>query len=422
MDILVIGSGGREHCLCWALAKSPRAQRLYCAPGNAGIAQGAQCVSLRVQPPFEEVIDFVRRHSVGLVVVGPEVPLVDGIVDALSAAGIRTFGPCKAAAQIEGSKAYAKDVMRAARVPSGGAEYFDTLPAASAAVDRAPLPLVLKYDALAAGKGVSIHRDRAGAQAQLRQIFEEKVFGAPSGVLIEEYLEGPEASILALVDGETVIPMLAAQDHKAVGEGDTGPNTGGMGAYAPAPVVTEELSGVIMDRILRPTVEELRRRGIRYKGVLYAGLMITRDGPKVIEFNCRFGDPETQVVLPLLENDLVDVIEAVIDGRLGQVRLRWRPGYAITVVGAAKGYPGSYAKGVEIRGLDTLRLGADRWLFHAGTAVKDGRIVTSGGRVLNAVALDADLRRAREACHDIFRQVGFEGMHFRRDIGHRAIR
>jgi len=421
MNVLVIGTGGREHCLAWALAKSRRIGKIFCAPGNAGIAQMAACVDTPVKAPFGEVIDLVRKRGIGMVVVGPEVPLTEGIVDALSAVGIRAFGPTRAAAQMEGSKAFAKDVMRAANVSTGAAALYRDLSSALKAIETGPLPAVIKYDALAAGKGVSIHRDREEAKAQLRDIFEKKVFGENASVLIEEYLEGPEASVLAFVDGRTILPMAAAQDHKAIGEGDTGPNTGGMGAYAPALLVTPALSKEIMERVLRPTVDELARRGIVYKGVLYAGLMITRDGPKVIEFNCRFGDPETQVILPLLENDLLDVFDAVIDGRLDQIALKWRPGYAVTVVGAAAGYPGAYKKGCPIKGLDAFKPTATRLLFHAGTAIKDGAVVTAGGRVLNAVAVGPDLRAARDACHGIFAQVSFEGMYFRRDIAHRAL-
>ncbi|MCX7049043.1 MAG: phosphoribosylamine--glycine ligase, partial [Candidatus Sumerlaeota bacterium] len=387
MKILVIGSGGREHALCWKLAQSPRAEKIFCAPGNAGIAQIAECVAISVKPPFAEVIEFVRKNNIGMVVVGPEVPLTEGIVDALTSANIRAFGPTAAGARMEGSKAFAKDVMKAAKVPTGCAAFYADLASALKAVEAAPLPIVLKYDALAAGKGVTIHRDRAEAIEQLRAIFEQNIFGGKAGVLVEEFLEGPEASVLALVDGKHIAPMLAAQDHKAVGEGDTGKNTGGMGAYAPAPVVTPALSKQIMDQVLRPTVDELIRRGIVYKGILYAGLMITKSGPKVIEFNCRFGDPETQVILPLLENDLVDVFDAVIDGRLDSAPLKWKPGYAVTVVGAAPGYPDIYPKGIPIEGLDTFRASPSRIMFHAGTATKDGKVVTSGGRVLNATAL-----------------------------------
>jgi len=422
MNVMVIGSGGREHCLTWALRKSPRVDRLICAPGNAGMAAMADCVDLACAPPFDAIIDFARANDVGMVVVGPEAPLVDGVADTLTAAGLRVFGPGARAARMEGSKAFAKEVMNTAGVPTGRAVHCDDLEAARRALAEAPFPTVLKYDALAAGKGVTIHRDRDDAHAQLSRIFEENVFGGerPS-VLIEEFLEGPEASVLALVDGKTIAPMIAAQDHKPIGEGDTGLNTGGMGAYAPTPLVTPELSGEIMDRVLRPTVAELARRDIVYKGVLYAGLILTRDGPRVLEYNCRFGDPETQVVLPLLENDLLEVCEAVVDERLDQIELAWRPGYAMTVVGAAGGYPSAYEKGYVVEGLDAFEPSETRLLFHAGTTLKDGRVVTSGGRVLNAVALDADLRAARAACHEILEQVNFEGMRYRRDIGYRAL-
>ena len=422
MHILVIGSGGREHCLAWALAKSPAVDTLFSAPGNAGIARIAQTAALSLEPPFNEVIDFVREKGIGLVVVGPEAPLTAGIADGLSEAGIRVFGPSGQAARMEGSKAFAKEIMQAAGVPTGAATLCRSLDEALGHLESAAFPLALKYDALAAGKGVTIHPDRADAERQLRAIFADNVFGDPSvGVLVEEFLQGPEVSVMALVDGRNIVPMIAAQDHKPAGEGDTGLNTGGMGAYAPAPLVTPELSEFIMDRILRPTVEELGRRGIAYQGVLYAGLMITSDGPKVIEYNCRFGDPETQVLLPLLENDLLDVINAVIDGRLDTVTLRWKPGYAVSVVGAAPGYPGDYPKGLVLQGLDHFTPTQDRLLFHAGTTEINGRTVTNGGRVLNAVALAGDLESARAGCHAILESVHFPGMWFRRDIAFRAI-
>ena len=422
MNLVIIGSGGREHCLAWKLAKSLRVRSIYCVPGNAGTAQCAANVDLPVRPPFADLIDFCRRNAVGMVVVGPEAPLTEGIADVLQKAGLRVFGPARQAARMEGSKAFAKEIMKAAGVPAGGAVQYHDLAPAIEAIEKSALPVVVKYDALAAGKGVSIHRDRAEAGEQLRRIFEDRIFGGDKpSVLIEEFLEGPEASVLAFVDGENILPMVAAQDHKPIGEGDTGPNTGGMGAYAPTPIVTPELSREIMDRILRPTVDELNRRGITYRGVLYAGLMLTKDGPKVIEYNVRFGDPETQVVLPLLENDLLDVFDAIIDGTLDRVHLRWRPGYAITVVGAAEGYPGTYKKGLRIRGLGVLPQSDTRILFHAGTALTEDGVVTAGGRVLNAVALDADLRAARDACHEILRQVSFEGMYYRKDIAYRVL-
>lgn len=422
MKVLVLGSGGREHCMAWALAKSPRVEVVYGAPGNAGVAQVGPLVDLDLAAPFEAVVRFVKDNGIDLVAVGPEDPLAGGVVDALEAAEIRVFGPRAAAARIEASKAFAKDVMNAAGAPTGRADRYDSLEAARRGVEASSLPLVIKYDALAAGKGVTIHTDREDAHAQLRRIFEEKVFGSGSPcVLIEEFLEGPEASVLAFVDGQHIAPMIAAQDHKPVGEGDKGPNTGGMGAYAPASVVTPELGEEILSRVLRPTVEELARRGIEYKGVLYAGLMITKDGPKVIEFNCRFGDPEAQVVLPLLETDLLDVMEACVDGRLDEIELRWRPGYAMTVVGASPGYPGSYPKGLPVEGLDAFAPTERRLLFVAGAREESGRVVTSGGRVLNAVAIDDDLRAAREGCHAILGKVRFKDMYFRRDIGYRVL-
>ena len=421
MKVLVIGSGGREHTLAWKIAQSPRVERIFCVPGNAGIARDATCVTLPLKPPFAELIDFVLREGISLTVVGPEDPLAEGIVDRFEQAGMRVFGPSRQAAQMEASKKFAKAIMVEGGVPTAAYGEFTSLDEARRYVAKCALPLVIKFNDLAKGKGVTIHRDRADAEAQLAAIFEKRVFGDPSnGVVIEEFLEGEEASVLAFVDGQTVLPMEAAQDHKAIYDGDLGPNTGGMGAYCPAPVVDEKTATDVHRRILEPTVAALRRRGIIYKGVLYAGLMITQDGPKVLEYNCRFGDPEVQAVLPRLENDIVDVMDAVVDERLSRVRLSWSKQHAICVVAASGGYPGDYEKGKVIAGLDEAA--KEALVFHAGTATKNGQTVTNGGRVLGITALGDTLAEAQRRAYSALAKIHFDGIYYRRDIGYRALR
>ncbi len=420
MKVLVIGSGGREHTLVWKIAQSPRVRRVFCAPGNPGIGRSAECLALPVTPPFSEIVEFARREQIALAVVGPEDPLAEGIVDAFEQAGLRIFGPSRLAAQMEASKKFAKAIMREGRVPQAAYAEFTSLEPARKYIAHCALPCVIKFNDLAKGKGVSIHSDRAEAEAKLADIFEKRVFGDPSnGVVIEEFLEGEEASVLAFVDGRTVLPMEAAQDHKAIFDGDRGPNTGGMGAYCPAPVVDTAMAERVRREILEPTVAALARRGIVYKGVLYAGLMIGKDGPRVLEFNCRFGDPEVQAVLPRLENDVVDVMDAVVDGRLSDMELRWNNQHAICVVAASAGYPGDYAKGKPIKGLDEA--GKEALIFHAGTAWKDGQIVTNGGRVLGVTALGDTLAEAQQKAYAALGKIHFDGIYYRRDIGYRAL-
>jgi len=420
MKVLVVGSGGREHTLVWKIAQSPRVERVFCVPGNAGIARDATCVTLPLKPPFAELIDFVRREGISLTVVGPEDPLAEGIVDHFEQARLRAFGPCRQAAQMEASKKFAKAVMVEGGVSTAAYGEFTSLDEARPYIARCTLPVVIKFNDLAKGKGVTIHRDRAEAEAQLVEIFEKRIFGNPSnGVVIEEFLEGEEASVLAFVDSRTVVPMEAAQDHKPIYDGDRGPNTGGMGAYCPAPVVDEKTAMDVHGRILEPTVAALRRRGIVYKGVLYAGLMMTKDGPKVLEFNCRFGDPEVQAVLPRLENDIVDVMEAVVEDRLSDVKLSWSKQHAICVVAASGGYPGDYEKGKAISGLEEVS--REVLIFHAGTAMKDGRIVTSGGRVLGITALGDTLAEAQRRAYSALARIHFDEIYYRRDIGYRAL-
>lgn len=426
MKIVIIGSGGREHALAWKIRQSPLCDLLYCLPGNAGIASSAHCESIAIKHPFTELIAWCRAVAIDLVVVGPEDPLAAGITDALASAGIESFGPVGAGARIEASKEFAKEIMVAAKIPTGSAETFSDSTAAIAHLDSLTAPYVIKADGLAAGKGVTIAATRAEAEEAIRASLDEKVFGAAGGrILIEEYLEGVEASLLAFTDGKTVRAMDSAQDHKAVFDGDKGPNTGGMGALSPAPVLTPEYKDRAMREILEPCVAELTRRGITYRGVLYAGLMITRTGPKVIEFNCRFGDPEVQALLPRLDNDIVEVMLACARGTLDKLELRWRREACVCIVAASGGYPGPYEKGKVISGLDPSRDSDDPMktaiVFHAGTATDaQGNVVTNGGRVLGITAMGDDLDAARAKSYARLKELSFEGMHYRTDIGFRA--
>ncbi|MBN1868684.1 phosphoribosylamine--glycine ligase [Candidatus Sumerlaeota bacterium] len=423
MKVLVIGGGGREHAIAWKLAQSPRVEKVFCAPGNPGIARVAECVGVEVGGDFAAVRTWAKDHAIDLTIVGPEAPLVDGIVDAFEADGLKVCGPSRAAAQMEGSKIFAKDFMLEAGIPTGAAQYFTQSAPAIEYLETLSAPYVIKASGLAAGKGAVVAHSLDEARDTVRQMLDERVFGeAGERVLIEEFLEGEEASMLAFTDGTTVLPMSSAQDHKPIFDGDKGPNTGGMGAYSPAPVVTPELEKEIFDTILQPTVDGLRKRGILYKGILYAGLMIGRDGrPRVVEFNCRFGDPETQPLLMRLDTDLAEVALAIAEERLGEIELRWRPGASVCVVLASGGYPGSYEKGKEIEGLDKVREDDSIAVFHAGTAMRDGRVVTSGGRVLGVTALAPTVREAIDRAYTICGRIRFDGVQFRRDIGKKAL-
>jgi phosphoribosylamine---glycine ligase len=418
MNVLLIGSGGREHALAWKLAQSRRVTRVITAPGNGGTAS----TNVRVGPEdISGLLALARSEAVDLTVVGPEAPLVAGVVDAFQAAGLRVFGPSRAAAQLEGSKAFAKAIMREAGVPTADYATFTDLDDAIKFTHRLPfasLPgCVIKADGLAAGKGVFVCDDVDQADSALTRIMAEREFGAAGDtVVIEERISGPEISVLAFCDGRTIKTMLPARDHKRVGDGDNGPNTGGMGAFAPAPDISPELIAHVRDDIMQPVVDAMRARGAPYVGVLYAGLMLTPAGPRVLEFNCRFGDPETQVILPLLNSDLVDVFEACIDGQLDGFEMRWSDQTAASVVVASPGYPDAYPKGLPISGLGALPDGVT--VFHAGTAVDaSGAIVTAGGRVLNVTATGATLDAALDAAYRGVRAVHFDGMHYRRDIG-----
>ena len=420
MKILVVGSGGREHAIAWRLAQDSCRPTLFCAPGNAGTAGLAENLPLAAED-VPGLLAWAQANRPDLTVVGPEVPLCLGITDAFSAAGLRVFGPCQAAARMEGSKLFSKEVMAAAGVPTARAQSFDSADAAEAALDRFSLPVVIKADGLAAGKGVIIAQTREEAVAAVRSMLVDAVFGtAGAHVLIEEFLEGEEASILALVDGEHAVILPSSQDHKRIFDGDQGPNTGGMGAYSPAPVVTPDLVPVILDTVILPVVRELKRRGIVYKGVLYAGLMLGPRGLNVLEFNARFGDPETEAVLPRLGGDLIPALQACIDGTLRAELVLVRPEVAATVIMAAGGYPGAYAKGTPITGLDEAAQVPDSMVFHAGTALKDGLVVTAGGRVLAVTALGPDLKTAVGRAYEAVSKIHFDGAQHRTDIAHRA--
>ena len=417
MNILVIGSGGREHALYWKLLESPQTEQIYAIPGNPGMGASA-AIAL---DDHAAILRFVKEHEIGLVVVGPEVPLMNGLVDELEAAGIRAFGPRANAAEIEGSKSFAKDLMKKYGIPTARYEVFTAAEPARAYIRQEGAPIVVKADGLAAGKGVIVAMTEQEALDAVDAIMEDHSFGdAGARVVIEEFMEGEEASLLAFTDGTTIRPMISAQDHKRAYDGDRGPNTGGMGTYAPAPVMTPEMTERAVEEILKPTIAAMAKEGRTYRGCLYLGLMVTADGPKVVEFNARFGDPETQVVLPLLDSDLVAIMCACADGTLADVTIRWKDGAAVCVVLASGGYPGHYEKGQEIHGLaDAEAMGA--LVFHAGTAMKDGKLVTNGGRVLGVVGRGADISSAVDAAYAAAAKISFKDAYYRKDIAHRAL-
>jgi len=422
MKVLVIGSGGREHALVWKLAQSPRVTGLYCAPGNAGIESLARCIPLRADD-LQGLKEFVLEESIDLTVVGPEVPLSLGIADEFRKSKLRIFGPTRGAAQIEASKSFAKDLMIRHRIPTPAARSFDGLAQALSYIKEHPVPLVVKADGLAQGKGVVVARTRAQACDAATDMLEKQAFGqAGCRIVIEEFLDGEELTLMAFTDGKTVVPMVGAQDHKRVGDGDTGPNTGGMGAYAPAPLASQQLRQTVIQHVLRPAVEAMSRVGSPFYGVLYAGLMIVRGQPYVLEFNARFGDPETQVVLPLLKTDLLDVLEAVVEHRLDQLEIEWHTQAAVCVVMTSGGYPGSYRTGLPIEGLSATLPTRDVVVFHAGTVRKGDQIVTAGGRVLGVTGLGPRFTTARDRAYQAAKAISFEGCHFRSDIATRAVR
>lgn len=421
MRILVVGGGGREHALCWAIAASPLCDRLYCAPGNAGIAREATCVPIGAEE-VGALVAFARDEAIDFVVVGPEAPLVLGLADRLNEAGIKVFGPSAKAAELEGSKGFMKDLCAKYGIPSAAYGRFTDAAAAKAYLRTEGAPIVVKADGLAAGKGVTVAETVTEAEGAVDAALIEGAFGdAGAEVVIEECLVGEEASIFALVDGTTALPLASAQDHKQVGDGDTGPNTGGMGAYSPAPIVTDDLARRVMDEILQPTVHALREEGRPYQGVLYGGLMITAEGPKLLEYNVRFGDPECQVLMARLKSDLLPALIATSDGLLQSFDLRWYEEAALTVVLAAKGYPGGYEKGTVIRGIEAAESDEAVTVFHAGTkAGDDGAILANGGRVLGVTALGATVADAQQRAYAAVDRIDWPDGFCRRDIGWRA--
>ncbi len=420
MKVLVIGRGGREHAIIWALKKSKKIKQMYCAPGNAGTAQLAENVDIG-ELEFSRLVKFAQDKAIDLVVVGPDDPLAAGIVDEFEAAAIPVYGPRKNAAEIEGSKIFMKDLLRKYNIPTAKYETFTDYEAAAAYLRQQPLPIVIKADGLAAGKGVAVCFTREEADKALKETMVDKSFGAAGdNVVIEEFLEGQEMSILAFVDGETVRAMSPAQDHKAVFDGDKGPNTGGMGTYSPLPHIAQSIIDESIENIIKPTARAMVSEGRSFRGVLFAGLMITKDGPKTIEFNARFGDPETQVVLPRLETDLLDIFLASINGNLEDIDISWSNEAAVCVVLASGGYPGSYPKGMPIEGLDKIN-SEDALVFHAGTANKDGRIVTNGGRVLGIVGRGSDIASARANAYATANRIRFQGKQNRTDIAVKAL-
>jgi phosphoribosylamine--glycine ligase len=419
MNILLLGSGGREHALAWKLGASPLVRRLWCAPGNAGVAKEAEVVAL---DPSDHgaVIDFCREHTIDLVVVGPEAPLCAGIVDDLEAAGIKAFGPVRAAARLEGSKGFTKDLCRAHGIPTAAYERFTAAEPAKNYVRERGAPIVIKADGLAAGKGVVVAETVAQAEAAVDEMFGGRLGAAGAEVVVEEFLTGEEVSFFALCDGETAIPLASAQDHKRVFDGDQGPNTGGMGAYSPAPVLTDALAARTMNEIVLPTLRAMKAAGTPYKGVLFAGLMLTTEGPKLIEYNVRFGDPECQVLMLRLVSDLVPALVAARDGMLRNFDLRWSSEAAVCVVMAANGYPGDYAKGSVIGGLDEAAAIDGVEIFHAGTVARDGRVVASGGRVLNVCATGKTIGEAKDRAYAAVDRIRWPEGFCRRDIAWRA--
>ncbi len=422
MDVLLIGSGGREHAIAWKLKQSAQLGKLYIAPGNAGTAQCGQNVDI-ADNDIATLVAFAREKKVGLVVVGPEEPLANGVVDAMEAAGIKAFGPTGAAAQLEADKAFAKHLMRSGAISTAEGRVFDRYSDAKAYIASRDEPVVIKAAGLAKGKGVIVCDDPAEGILAAEKIMVDRIFGAAGDtIVVEDKLLGEEASILAFVDGRNIYVMESSQDHKPIGDGDTGPNTGGMGAYSPAPIVTEDMMSRITREILVPTIDAMNRTGTSYKGVLYAGLMITSGGPRVLEFNVRFGDPETQPIFMRLQSDLIEVFLAVCEGRLEEAFLKWDPRPAVCVVMASGGYPGDYEKGKVISGLDEAAQLPDVVVFHAGTRQQNGQVVTNGGRVLGVTALGTEIAAAKARAYEALDRIRFEGAYCRRDIADKAIR
>ena len=419
MKILIVGGGGREHAIAWKLAKSPKVEKMYCAPGNAGIAEVAECVNIGVME-FDKLVAFAKEHEIDLTVVAPDDPLAAGAVDAFEAAGLRAFGPRANAAILEGSKAFSKDLMKKYGIPTAAYETFNDPEKALAYLETAKMPIVLKADGLALGKGVLICKDLEEAKAGVRTLMMDKQFGsAGDEIVIEEFMTGREVSVLSFVDGKTIRIMTSAQDHKRAKDGDQGLNTGGMGTFSPSPFYTSQVDAFCKEHIYQKTVDAMKAEGREFKGIIFFGLMLTADGPKVLEYNARFGDPETQVVLPRMKNDLVDLFEACIDGTLDQIDLEFEDNAAVCVVLASAGYPEHYEKGFEIRGLENFKDRDGYYVFHAGSKFDEqGRVVTNGGRVLGVTATGTNLKEARANAYKATEWIDFDNKYMRHDIGH----
>ncbi len=422
MKVLVIGGGGREHAIVWKLSQSKYVDKIYCTPGNAGIADLAECIEV-VPDDFDALVDFVKYEWVDLTIVGPEDPLSRGIVDVFEREGRKIVGPTRAAAQLESSKVFSKDFLRRHRIPTAEYKVFSSYNQAEDYIRMKGAPIVVKAEGLAAGKGVFVAATVDEALNALKLIIKDRVFGdAGNRVVVEECLQGEEASFMVFVDGQTIVPMVSSQDHKRVFDNDEGPNTGGMGAYSPAPVLTDEVTAKVMSRVLKPTMDGLKADGIKYKGILYAGLMINKGEPYVLEFNCRLGDPETQPVLTRLKSDFLEIAMAIAEEKLSDVRIEWNDDVSVCVVIASQGYPGAYEKGKVISGLDEVKAMKDVVVFHAGTSFRDDAIVTNGGRVLGVTALGADTRAAKAKAYEAIAKIHFDGMHYRKDISDKALR
>ena len=417
MKVLIVGSGGREHAIAWKAAQSPKVDKIFCAPGNAGIEEYAQCVNIGAME-FDRLVDFAKKEEIDLTIIGMDDPLVGGIVDAFEAEGLRVFGPRKNAAVLEGSKAFSKDLMKKYQIPTAAYENFSDPESAISYLEKAKFPIVLKADGLALGKGVLICNTLEEAKEGVKSIMMDKKFGsAGNQMVVEEFMTGREVSVLSFVDGKTIKTMTSAQDHKRAGDGDTGLNTGGMGTFSPSPFYTEEVDEFCKKYIYQPTVDAMAAEGREFKGIIFFGLMLTEDGPRVLEYNARFGDPEAQVVLPRMKNDMVEVMEACIDGTLDQIDLQFEDNAAVCVVLASEGYPVQYEKGLPIRGLETFKEKDGHYVFHAGTKKDGDQIVTNGGRVLGVTAKGSDLKQARANAYEAVQWIDFDNKYYRHDIG-----
>ncbi|MGQ9706083.1 MAG: phosphoribosylamine--glycine ligase [bacterium] len=419
--VLIVGSGGREHCLGWKIAQSPKVSEIISAPGNAGLSWIGECVPIRVDE-IKSIAKLAENRGVDLTIVGPEEPLALGIVDEFEKRGLPIFGPTRKASMLEASKVFAKDIMNRVGVPTAEYKVFSDYDEAISYIENKSVPFIIKADGLAFGKGVTVAIEKDKAYYAIEANLKRNIFGkASKRIVIEEYLCGEEASVLAFTDGETIIPMISAQDYKRIYDGDEGPNTGGMGSYAPAPILPYEYLDIIVDKIYKPILEGLKKEGIVYKGVLYSGLMIGFDGPKVLEFNVRFGDPETQAILPLLKNDFYDILKATIEGRLKDVKLEWESGVSLCVVVASGGYPDKYSTGMVVKGLESLLNRDDIYIFIAGARYENGKLETSGGRVMGITAKGRNIFEAKKKAYDAVSSIDFDGIYFRKDIGYKAI-